>query len=448
MPAAALPPDEAVRLAALQRLSVLDSPPEAEFDALVQAASLVCGVPISLISLVDADRQWFKANHGLPGASQTPREQAFCAHAILGPALFEVPDTTIDPRFVDNPLVTGAPDIRFYAGVPLTLADGQRVGTLCVIDRTPRQLTDHQRQVLQALGTAAARALETRRAVLAERQLLQAQDQLKSEFLATAAHELRTPMTSIYGFTELLVTREDLPAEQQRALLLRIHRQCESLMAVTTDLLDLAHLEARGARDLQCQPLCLTELVKAMLRDFNPANGREAPQCQPPHHAALPVQADPVKLRQVLGNLLSNAYKYSPDGGPVTVSLLHDPVRGRALLQVSDQGIGMTPEQRARVTEKFYRADRSGHIPGTGLGLAIVKELVGLMGGELLIHSRFGQGTEVQVSLPLSTGVACNCPLPTPLPAPLPMLDAGPTPMDAPSAPPTRPADTSAAAAF
>jgi diguanylate cyclase len=162
MPAASLPADEIRRLRALHALEVLDSTPEAEFDALVQAAALVCGAPISLVSLVDEQRQWFKANVGLPGVRETPREVAFCAHAILGEGVFVVPDATIDDRFRDNPLVRGAPDIRFYAGAPLCLRDGARVGTLCVIDRQPRELNASQRQILLHLAQAVVRALETR----------------------------------------------------------------------------------------------------------------------------------------------------------------------------------------------------------------------------------------------------------------------------------------------
>jgi PAS domain S-box-containing protein len=157
--------NESDALAALHRLDVLDSTAEAEFDALVQAASAVCGTPISLVSLVDAERQWFKANIGLPGATQTSREIAFCAHAVLGSSLFEVPDAREDERFFDNPLVTGDPNIRFYAGVPLQLSGGEQVGTLCVIDRQPRHLTAMQREVLACLGVAVARALEGRRAM-------------------------------------------------------------------------------------------------------------------------------------------------------------------------------------------------------------------------------------------------------------------------------------------
>ncbi|MEJ1936055.1 GAF domain-containing protein, partial [Nostoc sp. NIES-2111] len=141
MASAPLPFDEPERLRTLQELEVLDSDPEAEFDALAAAAALVCNVPLSLVSLVDHDRQWFKANVGLPGVTQTPRELAFCAHAIVQDDVLEVPDALADERFADNPLVVGAPEIRFYAGAPLRMADGTHAGTLCVIDRVPRQLT-------------------------------------------------------------------------------------------------------------------------------------------------------------------------------------------------------------------------------------------------------------------------------------------------------------------
>jgi signal transduction histidine kinase/CheY-like chemotaxis protein len=181
MQSADLPDNETSRLAALQQLGVLDSGPEQEFDALIQVASLVCGVPISLISLIDSDRQWFKANIGLPGVSETPRDLAFCAHAILGDQLFEVPDATRDPRFFDNPLVTSAPDIRFYAGQPIVLKDGNRIGTLCVIDRVERQLSGQQREIMSALAVAAAKAFEGRQALLA--QLKTESELLKSKAL-------------------------------------------------------------------------------------------------------------------------------------------------------------------------------------------------------------------------------------------------------------------------
>ncbi len=171
MSAAPIPSNEAERLRSLNHLGVLDSAPEREFDALVHAAALVCGVPVSLITLVDIDRQWFKARHGLPEVTETPRELAFCAHTILQNGIFEVADATADPRFADNVFVTGDHSIRFYAGAPLRLSDGTHAGTLCVFDRRPRQLDAAQREVLSHLAAAAVQALEGRRALIAEREL-------------------------------------------------------------------------------------------------------------------------------------------------------------------------------------------------------------------------------------------------------------------------------------
>ena len=167
MSAAPIPDDEGQRLHRLQELLILDSAPERLFDELALLASQLCGTPIALLSLVDAERQWFKANVGLPGVNETPRDQAFCAHAILGPELMEVPDATLDPRFADNPLVLGDPGIRFYAGVPVEALNGQRMGTLCVIDRQPRRLDEAQAMALRSLGRVVAEALVMRQALIA-----------------------------------------------------------------------------------------------------------------------------------------------------------------------------------------------------------------------------------------------------------------------------------------
>jgi diguanylate cyclase len=159
------PDNEQQRLAALRSLDVLDSAPEPHFDTIAHVAALVAGTPISLLSLVDAARQWFKANTGLPGVTETSRDMAFCAHTILQETVLEVPDALRDRRFADNPWVTGPLGIRFYAGAPISLEDGSRVGSLCVIDRKPRKLTEVQRDALQQLARMAAAQLEGRRAM-------------------------------------------------------------------------------------------------------------------------------------------------------------------------------------------------------------------------------------------------------------------------------------------
>lgn len=154
-----VPLDEASRLATLRGLNILDTPAEDRFDRFTRLAQHILGVPIALISLVDSNRQWFKSHLGLD-ASETPRNISFCGHTILGDQVFIIPDALLDSRFADNPLVIGAPHIRFYAGAPLTLGNGQRIGTLCAIDRQPRQLSSSQIAALQDLAQCVSEELE------------------------------------------------------------------------------------------------------------------------------------------------------------------------------------------------------------------------------------------------------------------------------------------------
>jgi PAS domain S-box-containing protein len=183
--AAPIPTNEPERLDALRRTGVLDTAPEPAFDELTRLASLICGTPMAMVSLVDAERQWFKSKVGIE-AEGTPREHAFCAHAITQGDLFVVPDATADQRFADNPLVTGETHFRFYAGMPLMNPEGHALGTLCVVDREPRQLNDAQREALRALARQAAAQLELRRQVAETKssagRLARAQRQLAAQY--------------------------------------------------------------------------------------------------------------------------------------------------------------------------------------------------------------------------------------------------------------------------
>jgi len=170
-----IPANEAERLRELRSYKILDTKPEEHFDELTQLAALICGVPISLISLIDTDRQWFKSRFGLD-LQETPRTQAFCTHAIMQPEMFVVPDAAKDERFAQNPLVTGDPHIRFYAGAPLATRDGHLLGTLCVIDRQPHTLTKDQKTALEILARQVIANIELRSNLRELKEALAARD--------------------------------------------------------------------------------------------------------------------------------------------------------------------------------------------------------------------------------------------------------------------------------
>ncbi|HNB46273.1 MAG TPA: PAS domain S-box protein, partial [Burkholderiaceae bacterium] len=225
-------------------------------------------------------------------------------------------------------------------------------------------------------------------------------DRMKSEFLSTAAHELRTPMTSIYGFVQLLCLREFAPARRAE-LLGTIARQSELMITIINQLLDLARIEARRGQDFTYEALQLQDLVADVVAGYAPPAGREPPQlavCAQP----LTLRGDRQKLEQALLNIVANAYKYSPGGGAVEIGYRLGDHLGQEMLgvQVRDHGIGMTEEQRSHVCERFYRADASGNIPGTGLGMSIVKEIVELHHGEVEIASELGVGSTVTLWFP------------------------------------------------
>lgn len=230
-------------------------------------------------------------------------------------------------------------------------------------------------------------------------------DRMKSEFLTTAAHELRTPMASIFGFSELLL-RRPVSDERRREMVETIHRQASWLIQMLNELLDLARIEARQGKDMKPAAMRVDELIDSTLGSLMvPGDARQVALRL--EHGSAAIHVDAEKTRQALLNVISNAYKYSPEGGAIEVSVLQEDRQGRPAvgIRVRDQGIGMSPAQLQRVCERFYRADPSGNIPGTGLGMSLVKEIVELQGGEVQIDSELGAGTQVTLWLPLATGM-------------------------------------------
>ncbi len=236
-------------------------------------------------------------------------------------------------------------------------------------------------------------------------------DRMKSEFLTTAAHELRTPMVSVFGFTELLLNRP-IDETRRRDVLQTIHRQCGRLITMVNDLLDLARIESRQGQVLQRRSVDLTELVQEAVQAQHVGDRmhRIALSLGTPGTAPATARLDRDKTVQALSNVLSNAVKYSPAGGEIRVDLVPGRLESQPTLgvRVRDPGIGMSAPQLARVFERFYRADPSGNIPGTGLGMSLVKEIVELQGGRIEIDSKEGQGTTVTLWFPLQAEAAAG----------------------------------------
>tara|TARA_R110002072_G_scaffold534_6_gene4020 strand:+ start:197712 stop:199340 length:1629 start_codon:yes stop_codon:yes gene_type:complete len=383
------PKDEEQRLKELVRFEVLDTLPEQVFDDLTLLAANICNVPIALISLVDSDRQWFKSRQGLD-AEETPRDLAFCAHAILEDETFIVPNSDEDERFFDNPLVTGGPNVKFYAGAPLTTDAGFNIGTLCVIDNKPGDLTAAQQDSLEALARQVVSQLNLR---IANKEIVAA-NMAKSRFLANMSHEVRTPITAIVGFSEVLL--DGKLTEDVTKNINYIKRCSTSLLRIVDDLLDFSKLEAKKLK-VEVISFDIQEEVKAALAMMESLAQDKKIKLKLNFSDMVPTLAvnDPLRLTQVIYNVVGNAIKFSPNDGVVEVSVssLKD---SYIEFKVKDYGIGISNEVIPRLFQGFEQAETSTSrkFGGTGLGLAISKELAQLMGGDIEVTSELEQWTE------------------------------------------------------
>ncbi|HVL48206.1 MAG TPA: GAF domain-containing sensor histidine kinase [Candidatus Thermoplasmatota archaeon] len=400
MPASPPTKDEAARLAILHAYAILDTPPEEAFDDIARVAAHVTGMPIALVSLVDAQRQWFKAKVGLAD-EETSREVSFCAHAIHEPALpCIVENPRADPRFADNPDVLGGLGIRYYAGVPLVSSAGPAVGTLCVIDRTPNRLSVAQIETLQALARQVVRLLETRRAA---RELDEARRLLASQARALAlhdlvmgvAHEVGNPLTSMrIAAARLAEEVERLRVTTPSASVDTAARCARTLGTGVERLSGLAHA-LRRITEASTEPtseVTIERLVAMAVEEAGPG--------------AIPVALEMAteatirgrchELAKALASLLDNA-RDAMRGSSQAVRVRASADGFHARLEVRDDGCGIAPEHADRMFTPFFTTKPDG----TGIALAIARRTIEDHGGRVTFESEPGRGTVFHVELPL-----------------------------------------------
>ncbi len=400
---APIPCDESLRLQCLYEYEILDTPEEEDFNEIVKLASKVCNVPISSITFIDSARQWFKARLGLD-SPEGSRDTSFCGHAMLNGAIFIVPDATKDERFQDNPLVTGAPGIRFYAGVPLLSPRGGRLGSLCVTDRIPRVLDAGQQEVLIVLGKQVVKLLELHKKNLelkkvsflerTQRTELERILSMQKKMISIMAHDIRSPLHSLKSLLQLIPDKLSQPG----LFLEMAGNQLNATLGLLDNLVDWGQLqlmtEIRTEKDQSLHKIVQEVLeeagAQARLKGLVLHNGIDP---------AEQLHADENSTRFILRNLVNNSVKFTKTGNiSVTAAASGQMIE----IAVEDMGIGMPPailEQLFFGLKKFSRKGTQ-HETGSGLGLSLVKEFVEKMEGTIRAKSMEGKGTRIMVMLP------------------------------------------------
>lgn len=398
------------RLQWLRATALLDSPCEEAFDRLTRLAAKVLRAPISLVSLVDEERQFFKSCVGLPQPlatlRETPLTHSFCKYLVLSGRPLVLNDARVDPVFQGHPAVRELGAVA-YAGIPLVTTGGVRLGSFCVIDVVPRQWSVEDIEVLSTLAASAMAEVELRatlielqsrtREVSVERE----QNAAKDEFLAFLSHELRTPVATVLLWAKLLNSGA-LPDERQRDAVGNIIQAAEEQSRLVGELLDTAAI-LNGRLGIDEAPTDLTALTGSVVESMRPmAEGKGLKLRLRLPEAAVVVSADAYRIRQVISNLLSNAIKFTPPHGSIDVTLQAE--GGLSRIEVADDGEGILPAFLPHIFERFRQANLSlsrEHV-GLGLGLAIVRHIVELHRGTVTARSPgLDLGATFTIELPL-----------------------------------------------
>jgi signal transduction histidine kinase len=433
------PEEEKKRLKELRSYDILDSLTEIDYEDITTLASTICDVPIALISLVDKDRQWFKSHHGLD-ADETHRQHSFCSHAIVTPnEPFVIKDSRIDDRFKENPLVTGKPKIVFYAGIPLISKNGYGLGTFCIIDVKPRELTEKQLEALNILAKQVMNLLELRKtntelnlqkelleiktknldSIIAERvaevegQKLQL-EKANKELLAfnyISSHDLQEPLRKIQTFASLIAEREFKNlSEAGREYFLKIGKASSRMSHLIKDLLAYSRTSAQK-RTFD------TVSLKAVINDIHNDLHEETEQ----KNATITVLNNgylnviTFQFRQVIYNLISNSLKFSRPGIAPEITIDYqlikriEIIKGTTeekkyhLISFKDNGIGFESKYNEKIFELFQRLETKELQIGTGIGLAIVKKIIENHEGQIFAESVPDEGTVFNIYIPDQT---------------------------------------------
>ena len=401
--------DESTRLRALRRLELLDTPADPEFDELAALARGIFGTPMALISLVDAERQWFKARIGLP-FEETPRSDSFCSHVVSAGRPMVVTDASQDARFASSALVRGSLHVRFYAGAPIYEPDGNPIGAVCVMDVRPREVSSGQLEALTHLANTVSRAIARRAIDLGAHQRSHAASRMREverNFIHALSHELRTPLAASFGALRILESgRAGELSERASELTLMASRSTRRLVRVFEDLIDFESLRL-GATEVQARKADLGLLVTDAVRHFVGTEGSETSSSASSASSAvsrgprsarkvryepaperLPVFVDHARIRHCIDTLLSNAARHSPPDTRLVVRAGRD--GDGAYLEVADAG-GAIPEGALHeVFDRFAcaRPTPDGQQSGAGIALALVDIIAGLHGGRVTCSMR------------------------------------------------------------
>ncbi|WP_207161663.1 GAF domain-containing hybrid sensor histidine kinase/response regulator [Psychrobacter sp. M9-54-1] len=431
--------EDAERISKLRKYQVLNNNEEPAFARLTELAKLFFNMPVVAITFMDEETQYLKSLLGLDGICTTSRKVAICNYTVLSDEVLVLPDLTEDSRFSQNPLVTEAPYLRFYAGAPIIMhEDGKtyRLGSLCLMDRQPHHdFTDKDAEILAQFAAMAADALQLQD----QQRHAKHANEMKSEFLANMSHEIRTPMNGIIGMVEMLAETK-LSAEQQEYVD-NIKVSNEHLLAIINGILDLSKVES-GKMTIDSIPMNISSLCNEVVSLFA-VKARQRGLTLDYHYteALSPyIKGDPVRIKQIMVNLVNNAIKFTREGGRVTIDVKHmenNPCEDKygnhksicshelqveqashyntddrgsvkhqdmtLCIKVTDTGVGIKPESLEAIFDAYDQANKSTHrlYGGTGLGLSVCKSLVELMGGYIEVDSAVGIGTTFTVLLPL-----------------------------------------------